>query len=149
MRVRTMKKPHSAEFSAKLETRYTKFVQNLNNTMLPLVGTSSSIVELHKAIANAAQDLNMLISAYDSKYQSIYPRLEELFDGKEHTVHDPRLVRYVGKPILLSKMFGLKVKIGNGEWRICQQADVAMLSDAKPPKASAVPQKRTFDKIAD
>lgn len=150
-RIRAMKaSPRPPQFANRLKLRYNKFVEQLNATMFPLVGNNSEIYGKHKAIAEAAEELNLRVWAYKHNYEPICPKLGDRFNIKEHTLYDPTEAKYEGRKILLTKMLGIKIEIGGGEWRVCHRAEVGLFPDSEGgiADASTIPQKRHHSQVS-
>lgn len=150
-RIRAMKaSPRPPQFANRLKLRYDKFVEKLNATMHPLVGNSSAIYEKHKEIAKAAEEVNLRVFAYKHAYELICPKLGDRFSSKEHTLYELDSEKNEGKKILLTKMLGVKIAIGGGNWRVCQKAEVGLLPDSEggTTNTSAIPQKRYHSQVS-
>lgn len=119
--------PRPTKFAACLHERRERFVTQLDNTMIDLIGSSSSIHADHNAMALIAESLNLQINAYQANYKPIWPKTGDLFDPEEHVPEITGLDSGGGETrVLLTMLVGIKVEIPGGEWRICSPARVRL-----------------------
>ncbi|KAL2068742.1 hypothetical protein VTL71DRAFT_15080 [Oculimacula yallundae] len=131
-RIRTISSP-SKSFSNRLATRQESFIRELNATMMPLVGCNSETNNFHTAVAALACSFNTQLSAHTGVFEAIFPKTGDLFEYGRHELdgsetdgkmRDAR--ELVGRPILLTALFGVKAKMGGREWRTCVAAKVRL-----------------------
>jgi hypothetical protein len=116
------------EFLDRVTRRLQGFIEQLNATMLPLVGGDSDVEVRHRALGKIALELNLKAFAYRGTFEEIKPQMLDSFNPERHTEENPGsdCSDFAGKPILMTTMVGVRFKHPEKGWRTCSHAKVKM-----------------------
>lgn len=131
------------EFRNRLSRRHQAFVEQLNVTMLPLVGGNSDVQARHKKMASVASGINLKVFAYRGTFEEIRPQMNEVFDPHCHAEEnlEPGFPDLSGQSILVNTMMGVRYKHPEKDWRTCSPAKVKVwpVNDASQNASARVP----------
>ncbi len=133
------------EFLDRVTRRRQTFVEQLNATMLPLVGGNSNIQVRHQQMAKVALELHLKTSAYRGKFEEIKPQMLDWFNPERHAEENPGpdYPDLVGRSILVTTMPGVRFKHPEKDWRTCVRAKVKVSpvnsTEWDPPNRVSIP----------
>jgi hypothetical protein len=123
-----------ADFKVHVAAQQQMFIENLNASMLLLVGGNKETQKQHQKIAKVATELKLIIAAYKGIFEPIQPQMNEVFKGLENVsdMEDPE-----ERPVLVTTMIGIRYSLPGKPWRTCLQARVDLWPERQPSTDSS------------
>jgi hypothetical protein len=116
----------SRRFWQRLDEQADSYIRQLDAVMVPLVGDSDKIHELHKKIASLANQATRDFHAYTGTFELVRPLASHEFEPHFHQLDHNQKARR-GRRIQLATNIGIKFKLPDyKDWRICAKAVVEL-----------------------